>query len=189
MVDGIFPRDLIANVITEAKAHYPPPVPEGGVPKGFVADFGSAGGQMEWPTRFPAVNALPLHPRVLKAAAQLLGVSPCELRLTQCDLWPKYGKGTEGDTEYDNSQQRIHCDFPNHHMTFVPRGDAVDGVSMILYLSDESDVRGATRVVPQDGDDDEAYVPTCVNAEPRLHASHRATARCLVVGGGRGRVR
>jgi hypothetical protein len=34
-----------------------------------------------------------LHLRLIRAVAELLGVAVTELRLTQSDVWPKYGAG------------------------------------------------------------------------------------------------
>jgi hypothetical protein len=98
-----------------------------------------------------------LHPRLLTAVAQLLEADVINLRLTQSDLWPKYGRSAKGGAQRDNSDQRIHVDYPNHTLTHPPAWDAPEAVEIIVYLSDVADCDGATALVPRRGEDDPAY--------------------------------
>jgi hypothetical protein len=101
-----------------------------------------------------------LHTRLLRAVHQLLGTEADGVRLSQCDLWGK--QGTAGDTntaftKYSNSDQRIHCDYPNHSLVMPPLWESPEVVSMIIYYDDSGEVGGETRVVPREGPNDPAY--------------------------------
>ncbi|HIF98635.1 MAG: hypothetical protein ABGX04_06420 [Myxococcales bacterium] len=85
-----------------------------------VTDFGSRG-SLEFPTDRPAVDSISLHPRILGAVSELLAVPEREIRLTQSDLWPKFGRTARTGGAYDNTDQRIHVDYPNHTLTHPPR--------------------------------------------------------------------
>ena len=61
------------------------------------------GEQLQFPAASAAANKVTLHPRVLAAAAQLLGVSELSLRLTQSHVWCKRGDPANADAD-----QRIH---------------------------------------------------------------------------------
>ena len=57
---------------------------------------GASTGQFTFPSPVPGFNALTLHPPFLACVSELLGVAITELRLTQSDLWPKYGRSSTG---------------------------------------------------------------------------------------------
>lgn len=154
LVDDLLPQALVERARADALAVFPPagsPETEG------VTDFGSRG-QLEFPSSSEAANALTLHPRLLAAIAQLLGVDVAELRLTQSDVWPKYGRTRRNADDRDNDDQRIHVDYPNHTLTHPPPWHAPEAVELILYLSDVDECGGATALVPRSGPDDPAYV-------------------------------
>src|SRR5262249_62339109 len=113
-----------------------------------IADFGS-GGRFTFPSPSIAFNAVTLHPRVLAAIAQLLGVATTALRLTQSDLWPKYGQQRElrARGALDNDEQRIHIDYPNHTLVHPSPWNRPEAVELILYLDDVADCGGATALV------------------------------------------
>ncbi|MCH2187913.1 hypothetical protein MK280_18815, partial [Myxococcota bacterium] len=119
-------------------------------------DFGS-GGRMEFPTGYSAIDAITLHPRILCAVAQLLAVDVRELRLTQSDVWAKYGHTEKNQDDRSNDDQRIHMDYPNHYITHPPHWDRPEAVEMILYFDDVSSCGGATALVAREGQDDPAY--------------------------------
>lgn len=149
-VDGLFPPGLIEQACADARASFGRESPDG------HTDFGSRG-RMEFPAESDAVNAITLHPRLSAALSQLLGVPVEEIRLTQSDLWPKWGRTEERSHPLDNRDQRIHVDYPNHTLLHPPRWDAPEAVELILYLSDVEECGGATAVVPRLGSDDPAY--------------------------------
>nr|MDJ0868313.1 phytanoyl-CoA dioxygenase family protein [Myxococcota bacterium] len=153
LVDGVLPAELLERAIADARAAFPAPHDAAAARQ---TDFGS-GGRMAFPAQSDAVNALTLHPRLLRAVAQLLDVAPAALRLTQSDLWPKYGRHQRSGDARDNDDQRIHVDYPNHTLTHPPPWDRPEAVEMILYLSDVEACGGATRLVPRRGRDDPAY--------------------------------
>jgi hypothetical protein len=151
LVDDLLPRALIQRLIEAAQIRFP--TPESDEARG-LNDFG---GGITFPDRDSIFNELTLHPRLLEAASQLLGVPVHELRLTQSDLWPKYGR-REGDRgDYDNQDQRIHVDYPNHTLTHPAPWNDPEAVEIVIYLSDQVDVGGATAVVPREGRNDPAY--------------------------------
>jgi hypothetical protein len=154
LVDRLYPDELTARAQREAAQVYPAPgTPEAGA----IDDFGGMGA-IEFPSsKSPAANELTLHPRVLGAVAQLLDLRPVDLRLTQSNLWPKYGRPPGGSGIYDHSDQRIHVDYPNHTLTHPPEWQRPEAVEIIVYLSDVADCGGATAVVPRTGDHDPAY--------------------------------
>jgi Phytanoyl-CoA dioxygenase (PhyH) len=152
-VAGLFPADLVAELHTAARALFPVPgTPEAAA----ITDFGS-GGRMTFPSRCAAFNAITLHPRLLIGIGQLLGRAVTDLRLTQSDLWPKYGRGTTTMQPGDNDDQRMHVDYPNHTLAHPPPWCAPEAVELILYLDRVEDCGGATALVARDGPDDPAY--------------------------------
>ncbi len=160
LVDGLFPDDLIASLRADALAAYPPPDSN---EARAIKDFGSEGGFV-FPSGSMAFNSVTLHPALLQAVAELLGTSVSGLRLTQSDLWPKYGVSeTQTDTHrktrdiYDNQDQRIHVDYPNHMLAHPTPWHRPEAVEAILYLSDVDDCGGPTAIVPRTGDDDPCY--------------------------------
>ena len=97
-----------------------------------------------------------MHPNLLQAVADLLDVDIFDIRLTQSDLWPKYGRAPS-DEDSDNHDQRIHCDYPNHSLTHPLPWDSPDAAEIIIYLSDLDECGGSTAVVPRLGANDPAY--------------------------------
>ena len=152
-VTGVHPPETVARAVEDARRVFPAP----GTPEAAAfTDFGS-GARMAFPAESDSANALALHPRLLAAVAELLGIPVREIRLTQADLWPKYGRSGPPGGARDNDDQRIHVDYPNHTLTHPPRWDAPEAVEAILYLSDAEECGGATAVVPREGVDDPAY--------------------------------
>jgi hypothetical protein len=153
LVDGVLPGELLERVLGEVADAFPAP---GSAEAAAVTDFGSLG-RMAFPAASEAVNALTLHPRLLGAVGELLGEDTIRLRLSQSDLWPKYGRSRRSGQERDNDDQRIHVDYPNHTLTHPPPWDAPEAVEILVYLSDVEGCGGATAVVPRTGPDDPAY--------------------------------
>jgi len=153
LVDGVLPDGLLSDVVRDAAAAFPE---AGSAEAERITDFGSTG-RLVFPAESDAVNRITLHPRLLRVMAQLLDVSVRELRLTQSDLWAKYGRRERSGGDRDNDDQRIHVDYPNHTLTHPPAWDAPEAVEAILYLSDVADCDGATALVPRQGPEDPAY--------------------------------
>eukprot|EP00755_Sulcionema_specki_P029604 Sspe_Gene.18126::Locus_6487_Transcript_1_1_Confidence_1.000_Length_1146::g.18126::m.18126 len=116
-------------------------------------DFGS-GGRMEFPTDYERVNEMTLSEKLVAQVQKLLG--PGQLLLSQSDVWLKIAPDTEVD-EYNNSDQRIHMDYPNHTLTHPPKWDQPEAVAIIIYYSDAEQCGGRTAVVPRKGEDDKHY--------------------------------
>jgi hypothetical protein len=151
-VSGLFEATLVGELRADALRAFPPP---GSPEAARITDFGS-GGRMTFPSPSRAFNAITLHPRLLAAIGSLLRVPTTELRLTQSDLWPKYGQ-TRPRGALDNDEQRIHVDYPNHTLAHPSPWDRPEAVELILYLDDVADCGGATALVARRGPDDPAY--------------------------------
>jgi ectoine hydroxylase-related dioxygenase (phytanoyl-CoA dioxygenase family) len=151
LASGLLPMDLVGELANAATQQFPQP---GSAESREIADFGSA---LVFPSRIPSFNALTLHPRLLASVSQLLDVPVAGLRLSQADLWPKYGRAEKSAGPLDNMDQRIHVDYPNHTLAHPTEWSRPEAVEIIVYLSDVEDCGGATAVVPRQGDDDPAY--------------------------------
>ena len=151
-VRNLIPERLVSQLRRDALTFYPSPE---------EADFArfnhfGSNGNFVFPSEYASANEVSLYPALLGAVADLLDVDVAELRLTQSDLWPKYG-GNGGEQRSENTDQRIHCDYPNHTLTHPPQWSCPEAVEIIIYLSEESSCKGSTAVVPRLGPDDPAY--------------------------------
>ncbi len=151
LVGGLFEAELIADLVAAAAERFPAPGSEAAQN---VADFGSA---LNFPSTIEAFNRLTLHPRLLAAVATLLDTPVTNLRLSQSDHWPKYGRAEKTAGALDNMDQRIHVDYPNHTLVHPAEWDQPEAVEMIVYLSAVEAAGGGTAFVPREGEDDPAY--------------------------------
>lgn len=151
LVDGVLPAELVDRLGVAAQTHF---ADAGSAEGEATTDFGSA---VNFPSRLSGFNEVTLHPRLLAAVGQLLGRAPHSLRLSQSDIWPKYGRAERAAGAYDNQDQRIHIDYPNHTLAHPAPWSRPEAVEMILYLSDVDECGGSTAVVPREGADDPAY--------------------------------
>jgi len=152
-VDGVFPAELIERARAESAPLFPAP---GSKESEAVTDYGS-GGVMEFPTPSDAINEITLHPRLLGAVSQLLGIRVRDLRLTQSEPWPKYGRQRRAAGKLDNQDQRMHVDYPNHTLTHPADWDRPEAVEILLYFDAVEHCGGATEFVPRSEPDDPAY--------------------------------
>ena len=154
LVNDVLPEELLERVLAASREVFPAPLSEAAAQ---ITDFGC--GQLRFPSRYDCVNQLALHPRLLAAAAQLLGEPDAmDLRLTQTEIWPKYGRTSTSEKDFkDNADQRMHCDFTSHTLTHPPPWYSPDAVEIIIYLSTVEECDGATAVVPRSGSNDPAY--------------------------------
>jgi len=152
LVHGLLPEALLENMAADAADHFPSP---GSERADQITNFGS-NQRFVFPSDSHAYNEITLHPTLLGAVATLLDQPVNAIRLTQSDLWPKYGRRASA-RDNDNHDQRIHCDYPNHSLTHPPPWDCPDAVEIIIYLSDFDECAGSTAVVPREGHDDPAY--------------------------------
>jgi hypothetical protein len=186
-VHGLIPGGLINQAQNDALTFFPlPKTPEAD----HFTTFGS-GQNFVFPSRSSAVNNLTMSKELLGAVSALLGEPLEDLRLSQSDLWPKYGNGSTENRE-DWTEQRIHCDYPNHTLLHPPQWHRPEAVEIIIYLSDFDECDGATALVPRDGENDPAYswpifnmpgvqgrpyINSKVEAEGYLHREHENIAR------------
>ncbi len=159
-VHGILPDDKLNALCAAARGKFPSP---GSEQAARIKDFGSFG-SFNFPSETAVFNEITLDENLLTAVAELLDVAVEELRLTQSDLWPKYGpkygqpkSNSDKKSVQDNSDQRIHVDYPNHTLAHPSPWHSPEAVEMIIYLSDCADTGGGTALVPRQGDDDELY--------------------------------
>ena len=155
LAHGVLPIAQIEALRSAAAAHFPKP--DSDAAAGF-SDFGSSGA-FTFPATVEVFNKITLNNRLLEAVSSLLDCPIEDLRLTQSDLWPKYGHqhGAQGSGIQNNADQRIHVDYPNHSLAHPTPWDRPEAVEMIVYLSDFAETGGATAVVPRDGAEDPAY--------------------------------
>ena len=151
LIDGVLPHEPLERLRSHALATFPEP---GSAEAQATADFGSA---FVFPSQEASFNEVTLHSRLLGAVSQLLDTAVDQLRLTQSNLWPKYGRTEKSAGRYDNQDQRIHIDYPNHTLTHPAPWDRPEAVEMIVYLSDVEECGGPTAVVPRDSASDPAY--------------------------------
>lgn len=151
LVSGVFDESLIEALRAAAAERFPEPGTEAA---GQTADFGS---DLVFPSNLSELNTLTLQPRLLNAVSSLLGKPVADIRLSQSDLWPKYGRKEKSAGALDNMDQRIHVDYPNHTLAHPAEWHRPEAVEMIVYLSDVDDCGGPTAVVPREGADDPAY--------------------------------
>ena len=111
LVSGLFPASLIMQLTEAAKQKYPAADSADAIK---FTDFGRAG-QLSFPSKVDPLNQITLHETLLTAVGDLLDERIEDLRLTQSDLWPKYGREEKSGLQ-DNSDQRIHVDYPNHSL-------------------------------------------------------------------------
>eukprot|EP01084_Bolivina_argentea_P024810 46185_1 len=153
LVNGVIPEQLAHSVVKDASSILSK------VPAGDAS--WDQRGLLEFPTASSTINELSLHPRLLTAVSQLLNTK--DFQMKQADLWKKVGqvpKEMYGD--YENVDQRIHMDFPNHTFVHPPRWSNPSAVEIIIYFNDCNECGGSTAVVPKENDDDPAYIwPYC----------------------------
>ena len=153
LVDDLLPIDLIERARAETVAFFPE---AGSAESASITDYGSRG-EMEFPTRSDAINDITLHPRLLRAVSQLLGIRIRDLRLTQSEPWPKYGHEAKANGPLNNQDQRMHVDYPNHTLTHPADWDRPEAVEILIYFDRVEECGGATEFVPRSGPDDPAY--------------------------------
>jgi len=127
----------------EMAQHFPPDASDP------VQDFGSGNGAL-FPST-PALNAIAVHPVLLRAVRQILGHN---IRLKQSVPWAKYGVPCSGPKS--NSDQRVHMDYGNNQWDMPTPGHPV-AVAAIVYYSHTAATGGGTAVVPRQGPDDPVY--------------------------------
>jgi len=151
LVSNLFPASLVDTLREAAVKKFPA---AGSAAAQRVSDFGS---DLCFPSTLAALNDLTLDERLLSSVSALLRTPVASLRLTQSDLWPKYGRTQKSAGALDNMDQRIHIDYPNHSLAHPTEWYRPEAVEMIVYLNDVENSGGPTAVVPREGDADPAY--------------------------------
>ena len=126
-VSGLLPDSLVSQLREDALSFYPSPDQ---ADIGRYNHFGS-NGHFVFPSNYDSANRVSLHPALLSAVAALLDVSVPDIRLTPSALWPKYG-GKTPEERSENTDPRIHCDYPNHTLTHPPRWGQPEAVEILI---------------------------------------------------------
>jgi hypothetical protein len=153
LVDDLLPAELLQAVKNDALSVCPEWDMKKNPENPPITDFGGSG--LNFPSTFDSINRIALHPTIQNIVSNLLLSSPMDVRLTQCEAWPKYGY--RSTSPGSNSDQRIHCDYPNHTLVHPPTWDEPEAVEMIIYLNEVEECDGATAVVPRVDSNDELY--------------------------------
>ena len=151
LVSNLFPASLIDTLGEAAVNKFP--AADSAAAQG-VSDFGSG---LCFPSPLAALNDLTLDARLLSSVSALLQTPVESLRLSQSELWPKYGRTEKSAGPLDNMDQRIHVDYPNHSLVHPTEWTRPEAVEMIVYLTDVENCGGPTAVVPREGEADPAY--------------------------------
>jgi len=134
LLNGVLPQALVALVQQQARSAFTKlaKCQEPGDGLGFPFLNTAKHGQLD------AASQVPLHPRLLTAVSQLLGVPVEDILLGQAELWCKVGEaaGEGGWAPLQNQDQRMHMDYPNHYLTHPAPWSSPDAVTAILYLDD-----------------------------------------------------
>ena len=140
LVDGIFQESSIQSALNEIKILQ--------MSKEGASEF-EVGDGKTFPTMLESLDALTLCPDFLTAMQQLLGTD--DIRMCQAETWKKVAVKCENGTDntFSNQDQRMHMDFPNHTLVHPPQWDKPEAVAVIIYLSEDTECGGATRVVPR----------------------------------------
>jgi hypothetical protein len=147
MVSGLLPAALVSRRSRAAQNELPTP---GSAEADASFGFGSRGA-LTFSSPLSGPNEVSLHHGLIGAVSDLLATPPERLRLTQSDVWTKY-RHPQKKAVYDNSDQRIHVDYPNHTLAHPAPWHRPEAVELILHLSDWSETGGSTAVVPRRGD-------------------------------------
>ena len=164
LVHDLLPGALLQQAAADALRVFPRP---GSSEAQDITGFGSEQ-HFVFPSSSEACNQVTLHPDLLHAVADLLATEPVAIRLTQSDVWVKYGRRPSAHA-FDNADQRMHCDYPNHMLTHPPAWETPDAVEIIIFLADFDECAGSTAVVPRQGPDDPAY-PWPISQTPGVGA-------------------
>ena len=148
VLDNIWPRDVIVAAAAAAEQIYPKPTPNAETPTApglITTSTTTAPHERDFPFSRFALNEVVLHPRILRAAAQLLGTDDSNVRFYGDVVLGKYGVlPPDGD-------QDLHLDYGNNTM-LVPPASAPETVNVILnYSEDALETDGATRFVAERG--------------------------------------
>ena len=161
---GVWPAELIEECRGELFEMAPPPPPElAGASMEELQEWskspaarGKPGGGRKFPfDEDQPFNSIPLHPRAIRAAGQLLGMA--DVRLTQAGLGDKIGTGEPapvGTEAFGRSHgnQPFHQDYGNNYLSVPPPTAGTgagpsEAVACILYYTDVEDSGGPTAFV------------------------------------------
>lgn len=142
------------------------------------------GGIHPFPLQEVELSLLAVHPKVVAAAAHLLGRDPLDLRCYTAEGWAKF----TGAADFD---QPLHRDYLNHTM-LVPSDDVrFSQVECFLYLVDVPEALGPPHFLsrrrtshlpmlpnwyPADASDPDARGWTCPSASPDLYEHEESAA-------------
>jgi hypothetical protein len=184
-LDSVWPMSLTAQAAEEGHAYFPLPGNEGPRPSSELVDPRAVDRRgRPWPSYvhrsnvvWPALpfmhledqalspdmalNHIPLWPRMLAIAAQLMSTTEEDLRLSQCVLRARYGPPLaeieHGDSdsvrhagafETDQGDQQLHVDYGNNSLVVPTRLPGPDAVAGLIYYDRVEDVGSPTHAAP-----------------------------------------
>lgn len=175
-VTGLWPVELVKQVVREVTELHP---------REKVIGRKGAFSEMPWTHAGEAspdlaLNQMTIHPRVLSAVAQLLAVTPGDLRLSQSHVIARYGHvirrpGDERDGTIFGDQD-IHVDYGNNTLMVPPRGRP-EAVACLCYYSDVTESGGATHFVKAEPGELTTYTPEDFNPPNFITGTHNGSAR------------
>jgi hypothetical protein len=150
VVTGLWPADLVGQAVAEANELHPPDEIARRIEAGERARGFSEMPWIQQGEQAPdvALNHMTIHPRALRAVAQLMQVEPIDLRLSQSHVIAKYGKlvrqpGDPADGTVEGDQD-MHVDYGNNTLMVPPRTVPPECVACLCYYSDVEECGGAT---------------------------------------------
>ena len=151
VVNGVLPPELVAAECAEAILTYPDMGPADTSPP-------PRQGANDFPFDMPAKNDASVHPRLLRAVAQLLDTEA--IRLSECQVWCKYGEyynadqpepkdGQRPEEVHELGDQGHHLDYGNGTLVVPVVESFREEVAIIMYLGTLEETGGATAVLPR----------------------------------------
>lgn len=169
VVTGLWPDNLISRASTEAMELHP---------RDQIIERHNAGKQFRGFSEMPwvhkqesapetALNHMTIHPRALRAVAQLMETDGLNIRLSQSHVIARFGEliteSGDGLEETIKGDQDIHVDYGNNTLMVPPRTVSPECVACLCYYSDVDECGGATHFVKAEPDELTTYEPGAFN--------------------------
>ena len=178
----LWPEEVIERAATEARQRHP---------REHVVENNGGFSAMPWVhhdkhadsntgSADAALNHMTIHRNALKAVAQVMGVTPMELRLSQSHVIAKYGR--EVPDPHDPSKtimaedQDIHVDYGNNTLVVPPHTSRPDGIACLCYYSEVDECGGATHFALPTPGELTSYSPEQFNAPNFVFGTRNGSA-------------
>lgn len=93
-------------------------------------------GMFDFPFESQTLNLNTIHKNIINSVLKLLNLNHSQdLRLTQNNFWVKFdNEALKNLGKYNDNEQRMHMDYPNHTLTHPSQWDTPESVALIVYL-------------------------------------------------------